>query len=56
MTETDRTNLRDKVQIAYSTAAEMPNAKHAFPVGRGFAQSLGNPVSLCPPELWGSRT
>jgi arsenite methyltransferase len=46
MTETDRTNLRDKVQIAYSTAAEMPNAKHAFPVGRGFAQSLGYPADL----------
>jgi arsenite methyltransferase len=46
MTETDRSNLRDKVRIAYSTAAEMPNQKHAFPVGRGFAQSLGYPADL----------
>ena len=33
MTATDRTNLRDKVRIAYSAAAEMPQEKHAFPVG-----------------------
>jgi arsenite methyltransferase len=46
MTETDRSNLRDKVRIAYSTAAEMPNQKHAFPVGRGFAHSLGYPADL----------
>jgi len=31
MTETDRTNLRDEVRIAYSTAAEMPQEKHRFP-------------------------
>lgn len=46
MNENDRTNLRDKVRIAYSTAAEMPNQKHAFPVGRRFAQSLGYPADL----------
>jgi SAM-dependent methyltransferase len=46
MTETDRTNLRDKVRLAYSTAAEMPQEKHAFPVGRRFAESLGYPADL----------
>ena len=30
MTAIDRTNLRDKVRIAYSAAAEMPQEKHAF--------------------------
>ena len=46
MTETDRTNLRDKVRIAYSTAAEIPQEKHAFPVGRGFTESVGYPADL----------
>lgn len=46
MTATDRTHLRDKVRVAYSAAAELPNEKHAFPVGRGFAQSLGYPADL----------
>jgi SAM-dependent methyltransferase len=46
MTATDRTNLRDKVRIAYSAAAEMPQEKHAFPVGRAFAESLGYPADL----------
>ena len=45
MTATDQTNLRDKVRIAYS-AAEMPQEKHAFPVGRAFAESLGYPADL----------
>jgi hypothetical protein len=40
MTATDGANLRDKVRIAYSAAAEKPEEKHAFPVGRGFAESL----------------
>jgi arsenite methyltransferase len=44
MTANDRTNLRDKVRIAYSAAAEMPQEKHAFPVGRAFAESLGYPA------------
>lgn len=43
---TDRTDLRDRVRIAYSAAAEMPQTKHAFPVGRGFAESLGYPADL----------
>ena len=46
MTATDRTNLRDKVRIAYSAAAEMPQEKHAFPVGRAFAEGLGYPADL----------
>src|ERR1039458_2808131 len=46
MTATDRTNLRDKVRIAYSTAAEIPQEKHAFPVGRGFTESVGYPADL----------
>jgi SAM-dependent methyltransferase len=46
MTETDRTNLRDKVWTAYSTAAEKPQEEHAFPVGRAFAESLGYPADL----------
>jgi arsenite methyltransferase len=46
MTAIDRTNLRDKVRIAYSAAAEMPQEKHAFPVGRAFAESVGYPAEL----------
>ncbi len=46
MTATDRTDLRDKVRLAYSAAAEMPQEKHAFPVGRAFAESLGYPTEL----------
>ncbi|HLW89478.1 MAG TPA: methyltransferase domain-containing protein [Terriglobales bacterium] len=46
MTATDRTDLRDKVRLAYSAAAEMPQEKHAFPVGRAFAESLGYPADL----------
>jgi len=46
MTATDRTDLRDKVRLAYSAAAEMPQEKHAFPVGRAFAESLGYPAVL----------
>ena len=46
MAAIDRTNLRDKVRIAYSAAAEMPQEKHAFPVGRAFAESLGYPAEL----------
>jgi len=46
MTATDRTDLRDKVRLAYSAAAEMPQEKHAFPVGRAFAESLGYPSDL----------
>src|SRR5450631_266771 len=46
MTATDRTHLRHKVRIAYSAAAEMPQEKHAFPVGRAFAVSVGYPAEL----------
>jgi len=46
MAETDRTNLRDKVRTAYSVAADRPQEKHAFPVGRAFAESLGYPADL----------
>jgi SAM-dependent methyltransferase len=34
-------NLRDKVRVAYSSAAERPEGPHPFPVGREFAKSLG---------------
>lgn len=37
-------NLRDKVRTAYSAAAEAPAARHPFPVGRAFAESLGYPA------------
>lgn len=46
-------DLRQKVQEAYSAAALHPGAKHAFPVGRRFAESLGYPRDLLdqlPPE------
>ncbi len=33
--------LREGVREAYSAAADRPADKHAFPVGRGFAESLG---------------
>lgn len=35
--------LREKVRAAYSSAAEEPEARHPFPVGRAFAESLGYP-------------
>ncbi|HWR52792.1 MAG TPA: methyltransferase domain-containing protein, partial [Bryobacteraceae bacterium] len=38
-----REDLRDKVRAAYSSAAEQPEARHPFPVGRAFAESLGYP-------------
>lgn len=34
-------NLRKKVREVYSAAAESPEDKHPFPVGRKFAESLG---------------
>ena len=43
---TDRLHLRDKVRGAYSSAAEQPTEKHAFPVGKQFAESLGHPADL----------
>lgn len=38
--------LRHKVRDAYSAAAESPESKHPFPVGRRFADSLGYPQDL----------
>lgn len=38
--------LRGAVRRAYSGAAERPRKKHAFPVGRAFAESLGYPEDL----------
>lgn len=44
--ETLRARLRSAVCRAYSAAAEEPGRKHAFPVGRAFAESLGYPPAL----------
>ncbi len=41
-----RTRLRDAVRGAYSAAADRPEVKHPFPVGRAFAASLGYPSNL----------
>lgn len=41
---TARVALRDGVRRAYSAAAEDPARAHPFPVGRGFAESLGYPA------------
>ena len=38
--------LRDKVRAAYSAAAEHPSSKHAFPLGRAFAENAGYPGPL----------
>ena len=38
--------IREKVRDAYSDAAEHPDQKHAFPVGREFAESIGYPTDL----------
>ena len=43
---TDPMQMRDKVRGAYAAAAERPEAKHAFPVGRQFAVSIGYPADL----------
>jgi len=42
----DSQHLRQAVCNAYSAAAEKPTEKHAFPVGRAFAESLGYPPDL----------
>lgn len=46
MDEEQSCMLTDAVRKAYSAAAERPREKHAFPVGRSFAESLGYPVEL----------
>jgi arsenite methyltransferase len=38
--------IRDKVRGTYSAVAERPQGRHAFPVGRAFAESLGYPAEL----------
>ena len=38
--------LRGAVCQAYSAAADAPEGRHPFPVGRGFAESLGYPAAL----------
>ena len=40
------TQLREMVRGAYSSAAERPQEKHAFPIGRQFAESIGYPADL----------
>ena len=46
LSEEIQTRLRDAVRSAYSAAAERPEAKHPFPVGRAFAATLGYPPEL----------
>ncbi len=46
MDEKQSCMLTDAVRQAYSAAAERPHEKHAFPVGRPFAESLGYPAEL----------
>jgi hypothetical protein len=43
---TNPARLREMVRGAYSAAAEQPQEKHAFPVGRQFAESIGYPAKL----------
>jgi arsenite methyltransferase len=38
--------IREAVREAYSAASKEPQGKHAFPVGRSFAESLGYPSDL----------
>jgi arsenite methyltransferase len=42
----DACRIREAVREAYSAAANDPRGKHAFPVGKEFAQSLGYPSNL----------
>ena len=46
MNEDKAQQLRDGVRTAYSAAAQRPQDEHPFPVGRGFAESLGYPQDL----------
>ncbi len=39
-------NLREGVCAAYSALANAPHARHPFPSGRAFAESLGYPADL----------
>jgi arsenite methyltransferase len=38
--------LRAKVNVAYSTAATLPERKHPFPIGRQLAEGLGYPAEV----------
>src|ERR1035441_8773223 len=38
--------LWEMVRGAYSSSAEQPKEKHAFPVGRQFAESIGYPADM----------
>jgi arsenite methyltransferase len=46
VSSTSPAQLREMVCGAYSAAAEQPQGKHAFPVGRQFAESIGYPAQL----------
>jgi arsenite methyltransferase len=46
VSSTSPARLREMVRGAYSAAAEQPQEKHAFPVGREFAESIGYPAEL----------
>jgi arsenite methyltransferase len=46
LSSTSRVQLRDRVRGAYSVAAEHPDQKQAFPVGRTFAESIGYPSDV----------
>jgi arsenite methyltransferase len=46
LSSTSTVQLRDRVRGSYSVAAEHPDQKHAFPVGRTFAESIGYPSDL----------
>ena len=46
MSSHDAPQLRAAVHHAYSSAAERPAQKHAFPVGRVLAERLGYPADL----------
>jgi len=46
ITRTTPIPLREMVRGAYSAAADHPEEKHAFPVGRQFAESIGYPADL----------
>ena len=42
----ETTTLREAVRQVYSEAAQQPAGEHPFPVGRGFAESVGYPSDL----------
>lgn len=46
MSDSSRRRILDAVGEAYSEASRNPQDKHAFPVGRAFAGSLGYPLDL----------